>query len=127
MEAPRRIIEAHHKVSLPLDWFPRQFTTLAVARWHARDLRRRGATATLHRVGPKGHEVRIVQDVKVRLIKQTPVCAKCKSPDIAVPAFVCWSPAVQDWLITNVEDFGNCGTCGAGEVPIDWINPEPTS
>ena len=55
----RRILPTGHKVSLPFDWFPRQFTTLATARWHARDLRKRGVAATLHRVGVKGHEVRI--------------------------------------------------------------------
>ena len=60
----------------------------------------------------------------MRAIKQTPVCSNCKSADISVPAFVCWSDEIQDWQITNVEDFGNCGNCGASEPKLEWFDSD---
>jgi hypothetical protein len=60
----------------------------------------------------------------MRAIKQTPVCSNCKSADISVPAFVCWSDDIQDWQITNVEDFGNCGNCGASEPKLEWLDAD---
>jgi hypothetical protein len=54
------------KQSLPADWFPRQFPTLKIARWHAKDLRKRGIPANVHRVGQTGHfvyiEIRATQE-----------------------------------------------------------------
>ena len=59
------------------------------------------------------------------LIKQTPVCAKCRSPDIVIQAMLSWSDDIQDWQIASMnDDKASCGNCGATDAAIDWLDSD---